>query len=179
MFRALQAPRLFARKFSDNVNFNFQHELNVCCSVVVVMLIYFLLQSDTIFQVASGSQKAGVSVIRVSGPDATQALVKMSRYTPATLPLPRTASLCRVVHAKTKELLDSQASLTSRPARALSGVDLTLSIRRSLSFSRVRRVLPGKIPSSYMSTVLLKKKTQTHTPGFLLVSFSSQAVPLL
>jgi tRNA U34 5-carboxymethylaminomethyl modifying GTPase MnmE/TrmE len=71
-------------------------------------------QHDTIFQVASGSQKAGVCVIRVSGPKATAALTAMTRS--GALPPPRKATVRAVQHPHTQEILDSAAVSLYFPA---------------------------------------------------------------
>ena len=58
--------------------------------------------SDTIFALASGAGLCAISVIRVSGPASDAALSSLC----GSLPAPRRASLRRIHHPRTRELLD-------------------------------------------------------------------------
>lgn len=61
------------------------------------------MSTDTIYALASGKGRAGVAVIRLSGPHAGEA---SKILTSAPLPLARQATRARLHHPKTKELLD-------------------------------------------------------------------------
>jgi tRNA modification GTPase len=66
-------------------------------------------QKPTIFALASAPGRAGVAVIRVSGPDALKAyemMVITSSGSSATAPEPWKMRRCQLVHPATKEELD-------------------------------------------------------------------------
>jgi hypothetical protein len=59
---------------------------------------------SSIFALSSGHGKCGVAVIRVSGPHASSAVVKMGRF--EEHPEPRKAYVRRIYHSVTDEFLD-------------------------------------------------------------------------
>jgi tRNA modification GTPase len=72
----------------------------------------------------SGQQRAGVAVIRISGPQANESLKKMARRQSSAPQLPRTATLVRLHHPHTSELLESQAlSLFFPGPKSFTGED--------------------------------------------------------
>lgn len=58
--------------------------------------------SSTVFSMSSGSGKCGVAVIRVSGPRSRQSLEQLC----GGVTLPRVASLRKLIHPTSKEMLD-------------------------------------------------------------------------
>lgn len=58
--------------------------------------------SSTVFSMSSGSGKCGVAVIRVSGPRSRQSLEQLC----GGVTLPRVASLQKLIHPTSKEMLD-------------------------------------------------------------------------
>ena len=69
--------------------------------------------ADTIFALSSGAGRAGVSVIRVSGPQAGTALLELAPIATGALPPPRRAVLRSLVWPKSaREAVGSQATGT-------------------------------------------------------------------
>lgn len=97
---------------------------------------------DTIFALASARGKAGVAVIRISGPDAWDA----GRALAGTLPQPRTAALRRLTSPETG-LLDEALVLPFRSGHSFTGEDVVeLHLHGSLAtVSAVLGVL-GQLP---------------------------------
>ncbi|HEV7873852.1 MAG TPA: tRNA uridine-5-carboxymethylaminomethyl(34) synthesis GTPase MnmE, partial [Enterovirga sp.] len=88
--------------------------------------------SDTIFALASGIGRAGIGVIRLSGPDAGTALRALLRPTPqggspsgAILPPPRRASLRRLFDPVSGEILDQALTLWLPGPGTFTGEDQT------------------------------------------------------
>ncbi|MCQ4162190.1 tRNA uridine-5-carboxymethylaminomethyl(34) synthesis GTPase MnmE [Roseomonas sp. GC11] len=75
---------------------------------------------DTIFALASGSARAAVSLLRLSGPSSAAIL---SRLTTLALPRPREASLRRLRHPESGELLDEALVLWFPAPRSYTGED--------------------------------------------------------
>jgi tRNA modification GTPase len=75
---------------------------------------------DTIFALSSGHGRAGVAVIRVSGPAAQTALDRMA----APRPRPRFASLRHVKHPDTAEVLDEALVLWFPGPKSETGEDM-------------------------------------------------------
>jgi tRNA modification GTPase len=76
--------------------------------------------SDTIFALASAHGRAGVAVVRVSGPrglESLQALCPQGVFTP------RLSSLRKLVHPDTAEILDEALVLTFEGPRSYTGED--------------------------------------------------------
>ncbi|KAJ1982135.1 mitochondrial splicing system protein [Dimargaris verticillata] len=65
---------------------------------------------DTIFALSTSPGKAGVAVVRISGPLATEALrratAQLNSGAPGRVPPPRRATGRRIIHPKTQEVLD-------------------------------------------------------------------------
>jgi tRNA modification GTPase len=76
---------------------------------------------DTIFALASGRGRAGVAVIRVSGPRADEALRQLSR---AELPSERTASVRTLVGRTNNRLIDAALILRFAGPRSYTGEDV-------------------------------------------------------
>ncbi len=76
--------------------------------------------ASTIFALSSGAGKAGVAVIRVSGPAAREALVRMA---PPEV-LDRRAGLRRIVHPVTRNILDQALVLFFAGPRSETGEDV-------------------------------------------------------
>ncbi len=76
--------------------------------------------APTIFAVSSGSGRAGVAVIRISGPAAGAVLTAMA----PPLPPPRYAALRRLRHPKTAEVLDEALVLWMPGPRSETGEDM-------------------------------------------------------
>ena len=75
---------------------------------------------DTIFALSSGLGRAGVAVIRTSGPEAGQAVARMA----APLPKPRFAALRRVRHPDSGEVLDDALVLWFPGPKSETGEDM-------------------------------------------------------
>ena len=75
---------------------------------------------ETIFALSSGQGRAGVAVIRMSGPEAGQAVARMA----APLPKPRFAALRRIRHPDTGEALDDALVLWFPGPRSETGEDM-------------------------------------------------------
>ena len=78
------------------------------------------LASDTIFALSSGHGRAGVAVIRISGPAAGSVLDLMA----APRPKPRFAAYRRVRHPQTAEVLDDGLALWFAGPRSETGEDM-------------------------------------------------------
>ena len=76
---------------------------------------------DTIYALASGRGRAGVAVIRVSGPQANEALRQLSRAEP---PSERTASVRTLVGKTNDTLIDSALILRFTRPRSYTGEDV-------------------------------------------------------
>jgi tRNA modification GTPase len=76
--------------------------------------------SDTIYALSSGHGRAGVAVIRVSGPSAGLVLDRMA----APRPKPRFAAFRRIRHPDTSELLDEALVLWFPAPRSETGEDM-------------------------------------------------------
>jgi tRNA modification GTPase len=74
---------------------------------------------DTIYSLSSGAGRAGVAVIRVSGPGAGHAVEVLSRR----IPEPRRASLCRLDHPETGLTIDEALVLWLPAPRSFTGED--------------------------------------------------------
>lgn len=86
-------------------------------------------EGDTIFALSSGQGKAGVAVIRISGPQAKCCLEALtdpgagSAKAPPSVPAPRVAALRRLYEPGTKELLDQALVLWFPGPRSFTGED--------------------------------------------------------
>lgn len=76
----------------------------------------------TIFALASGAGRAGVAIIRLSGPDADPALQTLTGA--GALPAPRRAVLQRLYDPRTGECLDSALVLRFPAPRSFTGEDV-------------------------------------------------------
>ncbi|MBL8706818.1 MAG: tRNA uridine-5-carboxymethylaminomethyl(34) synthesis GTPase MnmE [Rhodospirillales bacterium] len=77
--------------------------------------------TDTIFALSSGRGRAGVAVLRLSGPRAGAALLAIAG---GTLPEPRFAAFRRLRHPKTDETLDRALALWFPGPRSETGEDM-------------------------------------------------------
>ena len=75
----------------------------------------------TIFALATAPGKAGVAIIRVSGPEALSAVLKL---TEGGLPKPRLATLRNLYHPKTNQLIDLALILTFPAPHSFTGEDI-------------------------------------------------------
>jgi tRNA modification GTPase len=83
-----------------------------------------MAHGDTIFALSSGAGvTAGVAVVRVSGDRAADSVLKMLKV-PSLLPEPRTASLRRLYHPETRDLLDHALVLYFPSPRSFTGEDV-------------------------------------------------------
>ncbi len=79
---------------------------------------------DTIFALASGPGRAGISVIRISGPQALEAVAAFLRGGAASLPCPRKASVRHLFDLQSGALLDEALVLVFRGPGSFTGEDL-------------------------------------------------------
>ena len=100
-------------------------------------------ETSTIFALSSGHGKAGVAVIRVSGPAAADVLGRMA----APCPKPRQAAFRRIVDPQSGELLDAALVLYFKTPSSETGEDIA-ELQLHGSPAVVRRVLQalGTIP---------------------------------
>ncbi|KAI8048793.1 hypothetical protein BDF22DRAFT_701301 [Syncephalis plumigaleata] len=77
--------------------------------------------ADTIYALSSGASKAGVAVIRVSGPNANRVLTSIGGRSRRINP--REATFCRLHHPRTGELLDRGLLLWFPRPRSFTGED--------------------------------------------------------
>lgn len=78
-------------------------------------------ERDTIFAPASGSARAGVSVMRISGPDAHKAVGALLK---SKLPKPRQASLRRLIDPEAGTVLDEALVLLFNGPNSFTGEDV-------------------------------------------------------
>lgn len=76
--------------------------------------------TDTIYAPASAPGKAGVAVIRVSGPHARQSLQSLTRK----MPPPRHAVLTSLIHPRTQDLIDRALVLFFQAPASFTGEDV-------------------------------------------------------
>ena len=79
------------------------------------------MSDQTIFALSSGSGKAGIAIIRISGP---QALATLSRLTGLKSPAPRLACRIKVRKSKTKETIDDGLALYFPAPNSFTGEDV-------------------------------------------------------
>ncbi len=79
------------------------------------------MSTGTIYALSSAAGRAGVAVIRLSGPGAGPALAALSGK---SLPKPRAASLCELAHPKTNAPLDRALSLWFPAPASFTGEDV-------------------------------------------------------
>lgn len=79
------------------------------------------MNSDTIYALASGRGPAGVAVVRVSGPGASEALQRLSGREPGA---PRQAIRSRIEHPETGEILDDGLVLWFPGPASFTGEDV-------------------------------------------------------
>ena len=75
----------------------------------------------TIFALSTGSNKSGIAIIRISGPDTKKALSKITKI---KLPNPREAKLCKIYNPENDELLDQGMLLWFPGPNSYTGEDL-------------------------------------------------------
>ena len=75
---------------------------------------------DTIFAVATGAGRAGVAVVRISGPAAAAALEKVAHR---SLPAPRRATRC-LIYSQAGEVIDDGLTLWFPAPRSFTGEDV-------------------------------------------------------
>ena len=75
----------------------------------------------TIFALSTGSNKSGIAIIRISGPDTKIALSKLTKI---KLPNPREAKLCKIYNPENDELLDQGILLWFPGPNSYTGEDL-------------------------------------------------------
>lgn len=76
--------------------------------------------ADTIYSLSSGQSRAGVAVLRVSGPHAGPAIKALARR----LPAPRRASLCRLARPETGMTIDDALVLWLPGPASFTGEDM-------------------------------------------------------
>src|SRR5688500_3898609 len=79
-----------------------------------------MISSDTIYALSSGLGRAGVAVVRISGPDAANVVKKLS----GALPVPRQAVLRKIVSARDGTLLDRSLILWFPAPSSFTGEDV-------------------------------------------------------
>lgn len=76
--------------------------------------------ADTIYSLSSGAGRAGVAVVRVSGPQAPAAVKSLCRR----IPEPRRASLCRLIHPARAVVIDEALVLWLPGPTTFTGEDM-------------------------------------------------------
>ncbi|MZR29793.1 tRNA uridine-5-carboxymethylaminomethyl(34) synthesis GTPase MnmE [Sneathiella litorea] len=77
--------------------------------------------NETIFALASGRGRAGVAVVRISGPGAFDALERISAK---PLPKARSATLCQIYRSSDKSVIDQILSITFPGPNSFTGEDV-------------------------------------------------------
>src|SRR3989338_5533616 len=80
------------------------------------------MRTDTIYALSSGGGRAGIAVIRVSGPDAADALCRFAGV--KSTPAPRRATRVRLADPETEELLDDGLALWFPKPASFTGEDV-------------------------------------------------------
>jgi len=80
------------------------------------------MRTDTIYALSSGGGRAGIAVIRVSGPDAADALCRFAGV--KATPAPRLATRVRLADPETRELLDDGLALWFPKPASFTGEDV-------------------------------------------------------
>lgn len=75
----------------------------------------------TIFALSTGSNKSGIAIIRISGPETKRALSKLTKI---KLPNPKEAKLCKIYNPENNELLDQGMLLWFPGPNSYTGEDL-------------------------------------------------------
>lgn len=75
---------------------------------------------DTIYAVSSGAGRAGIAVVRISGPAATEVVERMA----PPMPKPRFAAFRRILHPETGEQLDEAIAIFFAGPRTETGEDM-------------------------------------------------------
>ncbi|XP_031640996.1 uncharacterized protein LOC116352488 [Contarinia nasturtii] len=82
------------------------------------------ISNTTIFALSSGFGKCGVAVVRVSGPETKTAITSLTKTVPSTKNLkPRYASLRKLWHPKTNDLIDKGLVLFFPAPHSFTGED--------------------------------------------------------
>ena len=76
---------------------------------------------STVFALSSGHGTCGVAVIRITGPESGSALLKITGKT--KLPKARNANLIKLIHPKSKEILDQALTLWFPSPNSFTGED--------------------------------------------------------
>ncbi|XP_050309801.1 tRNA modification GTPase GTPBP3, mitochondrial [Anthonomus grandis grandis] len=84
-------------------------------------LLQRLKSTSTIFALSSGLGKCGVAVVRVTGPETKQAIIKLTNL--KALPQPRTALLRSIQHPVSKETIDKGLVLWFPGPHSFTGED--------------------------------------------------------
>ena len=79
---------------------------------------------DTIFALSTAPGRAGVAIIRISGPQASEALRLMAPSDKKDEVAPRKATVRKIIHPKTKELLDRALVLYFKAPASFTGEDV-------------------------------------------------------
>ncbi|KAJ7638461.1 tRNA modification GTPase TrmE [Roridomyces roridus] len=105
-----------------------QHRLEIASSRFAHTIVPSDAQRKTIYALSTPPGKAGVAVVRVSGPDALDVrtrLVQLKRR--QTQPESRRMDLCRVVHPETGETLDDGLAVFFKGPKSFTTEDSALS----------------------------------------------------
>nr|CCA20448.1 tRNA modification GTPase GTPBP3 putative [Albugo laibachii Nc14] len=82
------------------------------------------VRNDTIFALSTAQGRAGVGIIRVSGPDATLCVHALSKQTNQSTIAPRIAEFRKLYHPITKEHLDDAVVLHFPEPKSFTGEDV-------------------------------------------------------
>lgn len=80
--------------------------------------------SETIYALASGAGRAGIAIVRISGPDADAALAALTGKAGKTLPPPRQAARIRLKDPNTEDVLDDGLALRFPAPHSYTGEDV-------------------------------------------------------
>jgi len=99
--------------------------------------------SETIYALSSGSGKAGVAVIRISGGKAPELLLTLT----SAKPIPRVAQLTRIMHPQTQDTVDRGIAIWFPAPRSFTGEDcLELQVHGSIAVVADICKMLSKIP---------------------------------
>ncbi|OQR81370.1 tRNA modification GTPase TrmE [Thraustotheca clavata] len=82
------------------------------------------VSTDTIYALSSAEGRAGVAVVRISGPQANWCLMQLSKDKKKPLPKPRMAVVRDIHHPTSRELLDSAMAIRFPQPKSFTGEDV-------------------------------------------------------
>jgi hypothetical protein len=138
-------------------------------------------QRKTIYALSTPPGKAGVAVVRISGPDALDVWQKMVKPYPATKnkgthPEPWKMERCRITDPQTHEILDDGLAVFFK-GKSFMGIYISFSTHDSSSSEIIHNARCTGIPSSLRSRHNIVRSTFPLSPAFVSASGSRRVYP--